>query len=364
MTVAKLKRLANEDSCVKGIGNFRKFHVDQNEPDPLLAKQSHLGGLNGTSFLNVFFNPKSGIKNDVVVAIIDTGIDLSHPDLKNSLWVNPTELSGAAGFDDDKNGFVDDIHGYNFPSHTGNPSHEMVNDHGTHVAGLLGAVSGNGEGGMGVMGRHIRIMALNVFGKNWNAGIDDVDRAIRYAVDNGAAIINISVGGAGAAPTTAAAIAYALNRGSIVVVSAGNGSRNITENFYFLASYSTAYWGMLSVGAIDSISERLCDFSSYSPVDVEILAPGCDSSAPKAGLISTISSGRYGYRKGTSMSAPLVAGAIALTFGLLRDRSRAPPSPTQVEEIFLKACRKNSQLEAYAVSGCVLDLNRLAEQLN
>lgn len=372
-SVEEIQKYSENDPCILGISDHRiatteSFEEFSESPDthqdPLLHQQPHLDAIEAPESYRTFFDPAHGIQTDVVIAVIDTGMDLHHPDLKDNLWTNPAELQGLPGVDDDGDGFIDDIYGYNFPSAIGDPNHQTINDHGTHVAGLVAATHSNGIGGTGVMGERVKLMALNVFGKNWGAETQDIDTAIRFAADHGAQVINLSVGGPGQSETTAAAIVYALNRGVIVIASAGNLRQNIEQEFYFPASYAPQYSGMISVGASNIRTSGLCEFSNYSPHRVEIAAPGCDDLAPRSGLFSTLSKEQYGYKKGTSMAAPLVSGAAALAYGLIRDRKNGPVQVSEVEEILMRSSLSQAQLQPYIIGGRSLQLKRLAEEID
>lgn len=365
LTRDQLRVIARRDACIKGVAADRIASVDSTPDDPMLAKQSHLGLIEALEAFQLVFDDSSAmtIKEDVTIAVIDTGIDVTHPDLKGHLWINEAEKNGLPLKDDDGNGFIDDIYGYNFPSNLGDPRHETINDHGSHVAGLAAAVSGNSEGGIGAMSRKVKLMALNAFGKSWGADVVDIDRAIRYAADQGANVINISTGGPGESPTTAAAVAYALNKGVVVVVSAGNERKDISNEFYFLATYAPGYAGMISVSAIDAANESICEFANFSSRDIEILAPGCDSRIPGSGLLSTRAGGSYGLRRGTSQAAPLVSAAAAMAYGLVRARLGSKPSPREIEELLTESCEKKPALKKFGVAGCELRLARLVRAI-
>jgi subtilisin family serine protease len=318
------------DSCVHGVGNYKMLAL--HDADPMSKEQRHLDILGAVDFADDLINGK--LKSVVTLAIIDTGLDFSHPEF-SYLWTNDAEAKGTSGVDDDKNGYVDDVHGYNFVDKLGDPSHQTSNDHGSHVAGLAAASLGNGIGGAGIMGKNLKLMVLNVVGTHWDeVDLTDVERAIRYAADNGADVINISSGGLGELPTLAAAIVYAINKGATVVVSAGNAHLNIDENFSSPASYAKDYPGLIAVSATDTNNRQLCSFSNFGDQNIKVSAPGCDSSAPKTGLLSTLRKNTYGYKKGTSMSAPLVSGAVALIYASLKDKGEVPV-PANVEKILM-----------------------------
>ncbi len=353
--------LLNRDPCILGVSPNQVAFADQVTNDPFISRQRHLDIIEYGSSLDFFSSIPTS--NSVVVAVIDTGIELNHEDLYGNLWVNELELSGKPGVDDDGNGYIDDIHGYNFVNQTGDPSHLTPNDHGTHVAGLVAAVAGNQLGGVGVAGYRAKIMALNVFGSNWGTETVFIDRAIRYAADNGANVINISINGGGRSDTTAAAIVYAIGRGVTVVVSVGNKNEDISQAFTFPASYADIYTGLVSVGAVDAGTKQRCDFSNYGPTQVKISAPGCDLSSPQKGIYSTRKGNAYGYKAGTSMSAPIIAGAAALVVVGEKERLGSIPSPMEVESFLLRGTESSLVLEPFFAGGRVLSLSKLIEEL-
>ncbi|HEY1191429.1 MAG TPA: S8 family peptidase, partial [Gemmata sp.] len=163
------------------------------------------------------WNQTTGNPN-FVVAVIDSGVDYNHPDLAANIWTNPGEIPGN-GVDDDHNGYVDDIHGYDFANNDGDPMDD--NDHGTHVAGTIGAVGNNGVGVAGV-NWGVKIMALKFLGANGSGYTSNAIRALDYAVSMGVKVSNNSWGGGGYDTTLAAAISRAQTAGHIFVAAAGN----------------------------------------------------------------------------------------------------------------------------------------------
>jgi subtilisin family serine protease len=360
ISVEDLKARAAEDPCVIGIGPSQKIIPFSVDPD--LSKQEHLQTVKSLKAAPLFFNSQSGIREDVVIAIIDTGVDLAHEDLKENIWVNPKEVAGN-GRDDDNNGFVDDVNGYNFASRKSNAGPEAGEYHGTHVAGLAAARSENGQGGAGVMGQHLKIMSLNVFGDSGGAETADLDNAIRYAANNGAHVINMSLGGRGAASSTEAALSYAISKGVTIIVAAGNENRKLDSSYFLTpASYGAKFAGMLAVGSIDTRTETRSDFSNYSPISVEIAAPGSVSSPDDIGLYSTVLNDRYMRLQGTSMASPVAAGAAALAVGLVKSRG-GKVTPALIEQLLIESGREIRAL-LNVFKGRVVDVEKLYQVID
>ncbi|MCO4768495.1 MAG: S8 family serine peptidase [Deltaproteobacteria bacterium] len=234
----------------------------------------------------------------VVVAVIDTGVDVTHPDLVPNLWVNQGEIAGN-GIDDDGNGYVDDVNGYDFVNRDADPNDR--DGHGTHVAG---SVAARGDDGYGVPGvaYEAQIMSLK-FLDGWNGGLSSqAAEAITYAVNNGADVINASWGGPGYSSAIRNAIAYARSRGVVFVAAAGNEGRNNDSTGSYPANYNLD--NVIAVAATDR-RDRLASFSNYGASRVHVAAPGVD-------IVSTVPGPNWEYQDGTSMASPYVAGAAAL----------------------------------------------------
>jgi subtilisin family serine protease len=238
---------------------------------------------------------------EVIVAIVDTGIDINHPDIKNNLWTNKAEAEGKPGVDDDKNGFVDDIHGYDFVNNTGDLRDN--HGHGTHIAGIIGAEGGNGIGISGVAPK-VRLMILKYYdpASKGNDNLKNTIRAVKYAIDKKANIINYSGGGTEPDDNEFRAIAAAKEAGILFVAAAGNERSNSDKAHYYPADYNLS--NIISVTAINPFGQVL-ESSNFGVKTVNIAAPG-------EGIYSTLPGGKYGTMTGTSQATAFVSGVAAL----------------------------------------------------
>jgi subtilisin family serine protease len=239
---------------------------------------------------------------DVVIAVIDTGVDYNHPDLKANMWTNPGETPGD-NIDNDKNGFVDDVYGYDFANNDANPMDD--DDHGTHVAGTIGAVGNNGTGVVGVSW-NVSLMAVKFLGPRGGTTANAI-KSVQYVTNMRKAGVNIvasnnSWGGGAFNQSLKDAIDEGGKAGILFVAAAGNESNDNDESPVFPTSYDSQ--SIISVAATDR-RNRLANFSNYGETSVDIGAPGVD-------IYSTVPNNRYDSYSGTSMAAPQVTGAIAL----------------------------------------------------
>ncbi|MCW8092843.1 S8 family serine peptidase [Alteromonas sp. ASW11-130] len=243
-------------------------------------------------------------ESEVVVAVIDTGVDYTHEDLVNNMWINPNEVAGN-GIDDDNNGYIDDIYGIDTVNDDSDPMDDHY--HGTHVAGTIGAEGNNGIGVVGVNWR-TSIIACKFLSAGGSGSTSDAIECLDYLYDlkvnHGINIIlsNNSWGGGGASPALEAAIALHRDAGIIFVAAAGNDASDNDLYPSYPSSYGTE--NIVSVAAIDRFGE-LADFSNYGETTVDIGAPGVN-------ILSTIPHNGYDQLSGTSMAAPHVAGTLAL----------------------------------------------------
>ena len=270
--------------------------------DPAIKKNWGLLGTGGVSDINVDKAWKITMgSRKVVVAIIDTGIDINHPDIKNNLWVNEEEKNGKAGIDDDNNGCIDDIHGCNFITGTGSLTDN--HGHGTHIAGIVGAEGGNGIGISGVSPK-VSLMILKYYDPK-APGTDNLKntiKAIHYAVDKKVDIINYSGGGLDYSQTEFEAVKRANDAGILFVAAAGNEKSNSDKAHYYPANYNLP--NIISVTAINAEANVL-QSSNYGMKTVHIAAPG-------EGIYSTLPGSRYGTMTGTSQATAFVSGVAAL----------------------------------------------------
>ena len=234
-----------------------------------------------------------------IVAVIDTGVDYNHPDLSENMWRNPGEIAGN-GIDDDENGFVDDVYGYQFGGVDGDPMDD--NDHGTHCAGTIGAVADNGFGVVGVS-HEVSIMAVKFLSSSGSGRISDAISSIYYAVDNGAKILSNSWGRSGQ-PIDAmqAAIEYANANDVLFIAAAGNSASDNDTDPHWPSNYQVD--NMVSVAASNRLDD-LASFSCYGKETVHLAAPGRH-------ILSTVVGDGFESLSGTSMATPHVAGAAAL----------------------------------------------------
>lgn len=234
--------------------------------------------------------------DDLVIAVIDTGLDINHPDLKAQLWTNPGEIPNN-GIDDDNNGFVDDIHGWNFA----NNSNDLTDSHGhgTHIAGIIAGHSPD----LPRVSSQVKIMALKYYDPKSSGAQNLINsiRALMYAIDMKAKIINYSGGGVERSQLEEAAIKKASRNGILLVAAAGNESTNTDNSGYYPANYKLP--NIISVASID-MEGHLLSFSNYGAKTVDLATRGKN-------IYSTLPDGKYGMMSGTSQSTALMTGIAA-----------------------------------------------------
>ena len=288
-------------------------------------------------------------KKNIVVAVIDTGADIHHEDLKGNFWKNPGETgldkNGKSkktnGLDDDGNGYIDDVNGWNFVA---NNSDLKDNDgHGTHISGIISARVDNKKGVVGIA-PNVPVMVLKYYDPKFSGSYDPLEsslKAIEYAINNGANIINYSGGGNGFSARELRVLKKAERKGILVVTAAGNGSSNADDYPFYPASYRLS--NIVSVASVDK-KGSLLQSSNYGVSTVDIAAPGDE-------IYSTFPGNKYGYKTGTSQATAFVTGAAALIMSKFVNIKIA-----KVKEKILKTIKPIKNLQKKIKTAGVLDV--------
>ena len=288
--------------------------------DEEINAETHFPCMDVTGVWKDCFDPakKEAPGKGTVVAVIDTGVDYTHKDLADNIWVNEGEIPGN-GIDDDGNGYVDDVHGVDFVDGDSDPMDE--HGHGTHVAGIIAMTPGNG-GGVGVA-YGAKIMCVRAGQANGSFASSDIAKAIKYAADNGADVINMSFGGTGRSYLVESALQDAFPS-CVLVAAAGNDglpTNDATLAGYLFTEdiYPAGYKYVLGVMATDN-NKSLASFSNWDFAE----GSGCEyeMAAPGVNIYSTLPGNRYACWSGTSMATPNVAAAAAILRSKYTDKSK------------------------------------------
>ena len=324
--------------------------------EPLYSEQWAPAAIN----LPALWNMSLADAKRPVIAILDTGVDINHPDLKDNIWTNEKEANGSDFEDDDNNGYCDDVHGWDFIHNTAIISDGMDgNGHGTHCAGIAAAVGGNGIGITGANPNAL-ILPIKVMGDDGTGDVATIVRGIDYAVANGANILSMSLGGSVNSSAEYQALSKAYAAYIPIVAAAGNSGKSIYDLVLGQPTFPAAYDIVLGVMASGQNGQR-ASYSNYDPDgpfytkyantdatysgNVGLGAIGefwnYDLMAPGTGIMSTLPGGKYGKLSGTSMATPLVAGALsrmlqvkgfdyAKDYGIFGDMAEAKMKGTDV----------------------------------
>lgn len=342
LSLNQLNDMAERDPCLLGLSSDGVARSSRLPNDPYMHLQQSFKSIGGPESYAFFNDPLRGAKTKVVVAVIDSGVNYNHPDLKDNLWKTEV-LTGSYAY------------GWNFHSQT-----EQVLDsfgHGTAVAGILAASGDNGIGTIGVMSHDIEVMSLKVQDAEGNAFISHIAMAIDYARGNGAHVINISMEAETANAALQTALAQAVAANIFVAVAAGNGNKEIKDDAIVVpAYYARDLAGVMAVGSIDSYSGNRSSFSNFGPTFVEIAAPG------STGVYFPDKNGGYSSGQGTSYACPMVTGAAALTVSFLKQHG-ITYTAADIENILKETSLKNEKLSVFFKDGNILDLRSLGYYL-
>ncbi len=315
-------KLNNDDSVAYAEPDFVWDKTDVGGYDVSgeeFANSTHFPGLDVEGVWSWLWgnNNQKAPGSGVVVAVIDTGVDYTHVDLKGGMWKNTGEIAGN-GIDDDGNGYSDDVYGYDFVENDGNPMDD--HGHGTHVVGIIG-MQPNNVGGVG-LAYGAKIMAIKAGQSTGSFASSDIAKAIKYAADNGADVINMSFGGTGKSYLVEEALRDA-SHDCVLVAAAGNDGLPTTDALpyapYYEDFYPAGYNYVIGVMATDNDG----NFANFSNWDYAIGA-NCEyeMAAPGVGIYSTLPGDRYANWSGTSMAAPNVAAAAAILRSKYTDKNK------------------------------------------
>ena len=343
--IKQLSALENVEYIVPNI----RFHTFDAPNDPELSSQWALTKVNALDA----WETQVG-NSEVVIAVIDTGINWKPEDLIKHIWENPAETPGN-GIDDDQNGFVDDVRGWDFRDKDNNPDDETSSrnpGHGTHCAGIIGAVSNNGKGISGIA-RQVSLMPVRFLGSDGSGDLMAAAKAIDYATNNGADIISASWGAqvsrANVGPILEA-IQRAEEKGVIFVAAAANDGKNNDTREIFPAN--AGFDNVISVAASDP-NDQKPSWSNFGKSTVDLSSPGLN-------ILSTVPVNNYQNLSGTSMATPLAAGAVALILSQAEEDGRML-KPIEIRSILQST---GAKVEIETACNCRIDVAAALENVN
>lgn len=339
-----IARLRQDPAVVYAEPNY-EIHLDRVPNDPRFGElyaMRNLGQTGGTPGADIRATSAWDLftgDGDVKVGVIDTGIDFNHPDLAANIWTNPGEIAGN-GIDDDHNGYVDDIHGYDVVNNDGSPMDD--HGHGTHCSGTIAGVGDNGIGVAGVSW-HCKLVGIKFLDSGGSGTTAGAIRAVQYAVAVGVRLTSNSWGGGEFSTALFDAIQAAGASGQLFVAAAGNSGSDNDLFPHYPSSYNSPY--IIAVAATDA-NDALAGFSCFGRTSVDLAAPGVS-------ILSTFPGASYNTLSGTSMATPHVSGAVAMIMG------RFPLATNlQVRDILFASTDSIPALAGRTVTGGRLNLFR------
>ena len=355
----QLAKDMDQSPCLIGIAEDKPVELDsveeggdtdliqKNLNDPKASEQHHLEFLHHSKSLEI----QNHITEQVIIAVLDTGINENHPELLRRMW------DGILG-----------NHGKDF-TRTSRPSPSDDDGQGTHIAGIMAAQQNNDYGVAGLLGGFVRLMSVKVLGGSRSKSKESsVFNGIQFAINRGADVINLSLGEDRVNVLTVAGVLGAVNKGALFSIAAGNDASLLTGTRHrFPASVGSNIGGAITVASVDTHDGQLSSFSNYSSEYVELAAPGAErsyGSPRKFGILSTDINGGYSRLRGTSMSAAMVSAAAALLIGYFKT-NEISYTPAGVERTLLTSgSRSVSDLRTKVRGGRVLDFGSLVDGIN
>ncbi len=318
--------------------------------DPKMSQLWAFDSQHGMSVLEAYTKLPAVTPEEVIVAVVDTGVDYNHEDLKDIMWVNAGEIAGD-GIDNDGNGYIDDVYGINtLIRKNGKATTDPMASHwhGTHVAGTIAATQNNGVGIAGVAS-NVKIMAIRTVPDDADEKDSDIVEAYLYAAKNGAKLINCSFGkqlNEDGMVVKEAIDHIGKKYGVLVVASAGNDTQDIDTKLKYPASFDTDYMIVIASTQKPSMwsTAQISSFSNYGKKNVDIAAPGSN-------IYSTMNNNKYGMASGTSMASPNTTGVLAMILGFNPDLS-----PLQLKKLAMDTVTKVPEFKEKMISGGRIDL--------